>query len=72
MKTKILSEKNLVVILFVMVLITFSLAQEYTKKMEKIYLGATATAASSLLVNQPEVKKTATRANGELTVMPGE
>ncbi len=35
----ILSEKNLVVILFVMVLITFSLAQEDSKKMESIYLG---------------------------------
>ena len=36
MKT-ILSEKNLVVFLFVMVLITFSLAHEDTKKMENLY-----------------------------------
>lgn len=35
----ILSEKNLVVILFVMVLITFSLAQEDSKKMESVYPG---------------------------------
>ena len=31
----ILSERNIVVVLFVMVLITFSLAQEDSKKMEK-------------------------------------
>ncbi len=37
----ILSEKNIVVVLFVMVLITFSLAQEDSKKMEKVYSGAT-------------------------------
>lgn len=35
----ILSERNVVVVLFVMVLITFSLAQEDTKKMEQIYQG---------------------------------
>ena len=48
-----LSEKNIVVILFVMVLITFSLAQEDSKKMERIYSGATtATAASFLKMQQ--------------------
>ncbi len=41
----ILSERNVVVLLFVMVLITFSLAQEDSKKMEKIYPGATTTTA---------------------------
>jgi hypothetical protein len=46
MKT-ILSEKNLVVLLFVMVLITFSLAHEDTKKMEHIYNGATVSASKS-------------------------
>lgn len=35
----ILSEKNLVVILFIMVLITFSLAQEDSKKVEKMFTG---------------------------------
>ena len=35
----ILSEKNLVVILFIMVLVTFSLAQEDSKKMTKMYSG---------------------------------
>lgn len=47
----ILSEKNLVVILFVLVLITFSIAQEETKKMEKIYSGAAAGTAGATLKN---------------------
>jgi hypothetical protein len=33
----ILSERNIVVLLFVMVLVTFSLAQEDSKKMEKMF-----------------------------------
>lgn len=45
----ILSERNIVVMLFVMVLITFSLAQEDSKKMEKIYSGATTSTAVVLL-----------------------
>ena len=49
----ILSERNIVVILFVMVLITFSLAQEDSRKMEKMYSGINATTASHLLVHQP-------------------
>ena len=44
-----LSEKNIVVILFVMVLITFSLAQEDSKKMERIYSGVTTVTASSFI-----------------------
>jgi hypothetical protein len=35
-----------------MVLITFSLAQEDSKKMEKMYTGSTTATASSLLANQ--------------------
>ena len=35
----IFTEKNLVVVLFVMVLITFALAKEDSKKMEKAYTG---------------------------------
>jgi hypothetical protein len=50
------TEKNIVMILFVMVLITFSLAQEDSRKMEKMYTGATATTASHLLVHQPAIK----------------
>jgi hypothetical protein len=34
---KILHERNLVVVLFVMVIVTFSLAQRDSKKLEKIY-----------------------------------
>jgi len=47
---EILTERNLVAVLFVMVLVTFSLAQEDTKKMEKIYTGANATTTANKLV----------------------
>lgn len=46
----ILSERNVVVVLFVMVLITFSLAQEDSKKMEQIYSGTTT--AQAILSSQ--------------------
>lgn len=36
----ILTERNCVIVLFVMVLITFALAQEDSRKMEKAYQGA--------------------------------
>ena len=39
---KILSERNLVVILFVVALVVFSFAQEDAKKVEKMYLDADA------------------------------
>jgi hypothetical protein len=52
----ILSEKNIVVVLFVMVLITFSLAQEDSKKMEKMYSGVNAGTASRLLARQHVLK----------------
>jgi hypothetical protein len=51
---RILSERNIVIVLFVMVLITFSLAQEDSKKMERLNLGATSITASDLLVHQTE------------------
>ncbi|HEX4878078.1 MAG TPA: hypothetical protein VFV31_15520 [Chitinophagaceae bacterium] len=51
MKT-ILSERNIVVVLFVMVLITFSLAQEDSKKMEKAFTGVQQHNARQLLVQQ--------------------
>jgi hypothetical protein len=41
----ILSEKNIVVLLFVMVLITFALAQEDSKKIERMYNGGTSLTA---------------------------
>ncbi len=45
--------------LFVLVLITFSLAQEDSKKMERMYTGANTITASSLLVQWPVLEKTA-------------
>ncbi len=51
----ILSERNIVVMLFVMVLITFSLAQEDSKKMEKIYSGATTSTAVVLLAEHLQI-----------------
>ena len=48
----ILSERNVVIVLFVMVLITFSLAQEDSKKMEKMYTGSQTATASNLLARQ--------------------
>lgn len=51
---RILSERNIVVLLFVMVCITFSLAHEDSKKMEQIYLGNTPSAAASLLLKSVE------------------
>ncbi|MBC7948763.1 MAG: hypothetical protein H7Y42_12820 [Chitinophagaceae bacterium] len=50
MKSRILSERSIVVVLFVMVLVTFSLAQEDTKKIERTYQEITAPVTSS---NQP-------------------
>lgn len=44
----ILSERNIVVVLFVMVLVTFSLAHEDTKKMEQLHQGVNASSASVL------------------------
>jgi hypothetical protein len=51
----ILSERNLVIVLFVMVLITFSLAQEDSKKMEKMYTGVSSGTASNLITAQPAI-----------------
>jgi hypothetical protein len=52
---RFLSEKNIVVVLFVMVLITFSLAQEDSKKMEKLYSGTNSITASYLLTHPPVI-----------------
>lgn len=52
-----LSERNLVVVLFVLVLITFSLAQEDSKKMEQLYSGTSVNALSkSLALKQDNVQ----------------
>ncbi|MDP4261134.1 MAG: hypothetical protein Q8941_01270 [Bacteroidota bacterium] len=54
MKKFILSEKNLVVILFVFVFIIFSFAQEDTKKIEKIYFESSSSATSYDKPENPE------------------
>jgi uncharacterized membrane protein len=58
MRKKILSEKNLVVILFVMVFIIFSLAQEDTRKIEQMYLDTNTSATTITLdrIERTEVK----------------
>jgi hypothetical protein len=57
----ILSEKNLVMVLFVMVFIIFSLAHEDSKKMEKGYMGVnTYTATKLALLPQQELKTSPT------------
>lgn len=45
----ILSERNLVIVLFVMVLITFSFAQKDTRKMEELYLGTNSSASAAFI-----------------------
>lgn len=50
-----LSEKNIVVVLFVMVLITFSLAQEDSKKMERGYAALTTTSAHQIVFVQTDL-----------------
>lgn len=51
----ILSEKNIVVVLFVMVLVTFSLAQEDSKKMEKLQAGVNTSTASTLIAEYLQI-----------------
>jgi len=48
MKRSILSEKNLVVVLFVTVLVIFSFAQEASKNIEKTFLDNNPSATTSL------------------------
>ena len=47
-----LTERNLVVILFVMVLITFSFAQKETKKMEEFYNGTRSSIGTAFSTKQ--------------------
>ena len=44
----ILSERNLVVVLFILVFITFAMAHEDSKKMEKGYAGFNTSAAQNI------------------------
>lgn len=63
----IISERNIVVVLFVMVLVTFSLAQEDSKKMEKINNGVSTATATTLIaehLKSPELEKQSALADG--------
>lgn len=48
MRRSALSEKKLVVVLFVLVLIIFSFAQEDTKKIEKLFLNSNSPLTTSI------------------------
>lgn len=64
----LLSERNIVVVLFVLVLITFSLAQEDSKKMEQLYSGSRAAAVSHYLTqHKAEMNAPATEINNEVS-----
>jgi hypothetical protein len=52
----VLSEKNLVMVLFVMVFVIFSLAHEDSKKMEQGYMGVNAYTAAKLASVEKELK----------------
>jgi hypothetical protein len=45
------TERNLAIVLFLMVIITFSFAQRDSKKIEKLYMGVNAEATPSLTDN---------------------
>jgi len=51
----ILSERNIVVVLFIMVLVTFSFAQEDSRKIEKMYSGVQAQNARMLVQQNPVI-----------------
>jgi len=53
---RILSEKNLVIMLFVMVFVIFSLAHEDSKKMEQGYMGINTYTATKLASLQKELQ----------------
>lgn len=56
------SEQNIVVVLFVMVLITFALAQEDSKKIEKMYSGSGISKVSHQLAQLSKESPTSTPA----------
>jgi len=47
-----LSERNIVVVLFIMVIVVFSFAQKDTRRMEEMYINNTAPVSSN--INAPE------------------
>ena len=58
---RLLTEKNIVIVLFVMVFITFSLAEKETKKIEQLYNGGH-TSIKNFPVIMPEAKAKVTTA----------
>lgn len=54
----ILSERNIVIVLFIAVLVTFSFAQEDTRKLEKGFSSAQAFKSPQVLLAQKEASKT--------------
>lgn len=51
-----LSERNIVIALFIMVLVTFALAQEDTRKMEKGFTATNSFASSHILMAHQKEK----------------
>ena len=64
----ILSERNLVGVLFVMVLVTFSLAHEDTKKMEQIFQGVQSSTVTVL--NEMEGKHIQVQQDNDNAILP--
>ncbi len=62
---KHLSERNLVIVLFIAALTVFSFAQEDAKKLEKVYHGST---AGPSLLSKPE--QTAGNVDGNYKMTP--
>lgn len=62
---RILSERNIVVILFVMVLVTFSFAQEDTKKIERMFLDSNSVTSQN---ESPEIKAATTENKNAIPV----
>jgi hypothetical protein len=66
---KALSEKNLVVVLFVIVLVFFALAQEDTKKIERMYQDSSPSSTSSF--NEAPDTEDGINAQEKANVLPG-
>lgn len=65
----ILSEKKLVVVLFIMVLITFSFAHEYSKKRMNIYINAGSSEVSSFK-SSGQMAETTLLSAGKKAILP--
>jgi len=61
-----LSEKNLVIVLFVLVFISFSLAHENSKNIEKAYFGLNSSAISRLSIPGIEIPQNLPQTPDEL------